>query len=62
MLSRDDEDEPRQEDQEQGQENVNEQVEDQRPKRRARNASAFRSRKPRASAQLRTRRKHVAWN
>jgi len=50
MLSREDEDELQHE--------QNEQVEEvERPKRRQRNATAFRSRKPRASAQGRTRRR-----
>lgn len=50
MLSREDEDEPQHE--------QNEQVEEvERPKRRQRNATAFRSRRPRASAQGRTRRR-----
>jgi hypothetical protein len=50
MLSREDEDELQQE--------QTEQVEEvERPKRRQRNATAFRSRKPRASAQGRTRRR-----
>jgi hypothetical protein len=52
MLSREDEDEP------QSPHEPREQVEEvERPKRRQRNATAFRSRKPRASAQGRTRRR-----